>query len=684
MSPTNLAVLSVALFVVGAACSAVLVRDRIRCGYLAFAFTLAAAVAAGAAGVRVFVSGPTDAAVLARIGDLGASLTVHVDYLSALFLIVVAFIATVTTLFSIRYLEAHPQESALRYYPILLLFFGGIVGVICTWDMLFFLVFWEFMTLASYFLVVYYRSDAVALRAGLKYFIVTHVATACLIAAAVILYVHGGHSFSFEAMRVGVTNLAVHAPGLLHVVLGLFFVGFATKAGIFPFGDWLPDAYPAAPAPATAAFAGTMTKLGIYGLIRVFFQFLPVYDTCLVWGGILAIFGAVSIAMGTLTALLQDDSKRLLSFSVVGQMGYILLGVGLGVYFRPLVPALAALAAVGGLFHMVNDTCYKSCLFLSAGAVEYRTGTRDLNLIGGLAGVMPLTAVAAIVASLAISGIPPFSGFSSKWLLYHAAFMGGKIAPFTLVLGLIAMFVAIATLALFLKFVTVTFFGKLRTPDPEREVREVPLSMVLPQMALAAVCVLFGVAPMLAVKPVYAGIAGLLTSGELPAFAAVFGSGSAGLALNTGVGLQGAWIPWPILIALAATAALAYVIYRAGSAEVLVSPVWYCGEEHTDEETAYLAHSLYRPFKDMLRVRIGPYETAGIYPRLPRLRAPGFAWLRRLFDFDQWAYYPFIRWGARMVGRFSETHAGIAQLYLLWMVIGTVAAVAVLLWLGGH
>jgi len=297
---------------------------------------------------------------------------------------------------------------------------------------------------------------------------------------------------------------------------------------------------------------------------------------------------------------------------------------------------------------------------------------------------MPLTALAAIVASLAISGIPPFSGFSSKWLLYHAAFMGGKTAPFTLVLGLIAMFVSIATLAIFLKFVASAFFGSARTPDPDRPVREVPLSMVVPQAALALLCVLFGVAPMLAARPVYAAFAGVLNRGEIPDFAAVFGSGWAGLTLNTTGVVEGGWIPWPILIALAATAALAYAIYRAGDTEVLVSPVWYCGELHTDEETAYRAHHLYRPFKDMLRVRIGPYETEGIYPRLPRLRAPAVAWLRRLLDFDQWAYYPFIRWGARMVGRFSATHAGIAQLYLLWMVIGTIAAVAVLLWLGGH
>lgn len=680
MNPVDAVLWSMVLFGAGAIVTA-MAAGRLRIDGLAFAFVLVASVLAGYAGVSVLLHGPSEAVTLLAIADLGADLSIAVDELSALFLIVVAAIAVLTSMFGIRFLEADGKAGALGYYPLLLLFFGGVIGVICSGDMLFFLVFWEVMTLASYLLVVYYRDDRVVLRAGLKYFIITHVATGCLMAGVIVLYVHGGRSFSFGAMHDGAAYLAVYAPWLLHLVLGLLFVAFATKAGIFPFGDWLPDAYPAAPAPATAAFAGTMTKLGIYGLVRVFFQFLPESGICLTWGLVLSLFAAASIALGTLVALAQDDTKRLLAFSTVGQMGYILLGVGLAVYFRPLAPALALTAAVGGLFHLVNHVCYKSCLFLNAGAVEYRTGVRNLNLIGGLAAVMPITCVSALFASLAIAGLPPFGGFASKWVLYHAAVMGGQVAPFTLVLGLVAMFVSIATLALFLKFIAAAFLGHVRHPEGISEPREVPLSMTVPQVVLAGLCLLFGLAPMLAVRSVHAGVAASLGGWYTAALPMVFGTDSSGIVLNTGAGPEGAWIAWPILIALAAAGMAGYLIYRAGGAELFTAPVWHCGEEHTEEETAYQAHSLYRQFKDVLQVQVGAHRTRGLYPRIPRLTVPNFDRLRAVLDLDRWAYYPAIGWGSRLVERVASTHIGIVQFYVLWMVLGAVAAVSVLFWL---
>ncbi len=685
MASFDLLLLSLVVLVVGALVSALTAGSRRVCAWVSFAFAVVGAAAAANAGVTVYLLGPDGSRVLLSVPGFGAKLVLGLDHLSALFVLVTSLTALLTTLFAVRYLDAHPQESPLRFYPILLLFFAGVLGVVGTRDMLFFLVFWEFMTLASYLLVVYERRDAAVLRAGLKYFIITHVATACLIAAVVIVYRHAGQqSFGFDAMHLGVANLGHTAPWLLHVVLALFFVAFATKAGILPMGDWLPDAYPAAPAAATAAFAGSMTELGIYGLVRVFGEFLPVVDTCLAWGAILAAFGTASIVFGTLVSLGQDDAKRLLAFSVIGQLGYVLLGIGLGVYFRPISPALALAAMLAGLFHLVNHVCYKSCLFLNAGAIQYRTGTRDLNQVGGLAATMPVTALTATVAALSISGLPLFSGFSSKWLLYHVSIMGGKVSPFALAFGLVAMFISIATLAVFLKFLASAFFGRPRTPRPEDPSREVPVSMQVPQVVLAALCVLFGVAPMLAVRPIYSAAAAVLTTEYAPSLESVFGDGWAGVALNAGAGLEGAWVPWPLLIAVAATAIVAYALYRAGGAPLRIVPVWHCGEEHTDAETAYPAHSLYQPFKEMLRVRVGRYQTEGIYPRLPRLRAPRVGWLRKMLDFDTWAYYPLIGWGARLVRRFSFTHVGIAQVYVLWMVVGMVAAIAALFALGGR
>ncbi|MFO7946825.1 MAG: hypothetical protein R6V19_08415, partial [Armatimonadota bacterium] len=226
------------------------------------------------------------------------------------------------------------------------------------------------------------------------------------------------------------------------------------------------------------------------------------------------------------------------------------------------------------------------------------------------------------------------------------------------------------------------FLGRLRAPVDTDEISEVPASMVVPQLVLAVFCVLFGVAPMIAARPIYQAVSGVLGPGYAPDFASIFGGGWAGLQLSTITGAEGAWVPWPVLVALFATGVISYLIYRAGAAEVKVSDVWYCGEEHGDVESAYRAHSFYRPFKDLLHINIGSLETEGLWPKLPPLKAPSMEWLRRAADFDRWAYYPLIRLAERLVRGFSRIHVGIAQVYLLWMVVGVIAAIAVMLALG--
>jgi NADH:ubiquinone oxidoreductase subunit 5 (subunit L)/multisubunit Na+/H+ antiporter MnhA subunit len=317
------------------------------------------------------------------------------------------------------------------------------------------------------------------------------------------------------------------------------------------------------------------------------------------------------------------------------------------------------------------------------GAVEHRTSARDLNTIGGLASMMPLTAVAALVASLSISGMPLFSGFSSKWLIYHVSILGGRVSAFAVAFGLVAIFISIATLAACLKLVTTAFLGALRVPGDREQVKEVSATMAIPQVVLGVFCVLFGVLPILAVRPIYKAVAGVFGSVMVPDFASIFGDGwFAGLQLATTAGYEGAWVPWPVLVGLAATALVAYALYRSGGAETMVSPVWHCGEEHDDEETAYRAHSLFRPFKDLLNIQIGSVKTEGLWPKLPPLKAPNLGWLQAIFDFDKWAYYPLVRLGRRFVKWVSTSHVGIAQMYLLWMIVGIIAAVVVLLSLG--
>jgi hydrogenase-4 component B len=678
---------------------------------------------------------------------IGAALAIAIDPLSALFLFIISLVSFCTTLFSIRYIRRYEPnfsfekkslikrnteeflkdggESLLRYYPPLLLLFASVVGIVAVRDLFFFIAFWEIMTLTSYALVVYERENKVSLKAGFQYFFVTHVAAACLILAAIILYPRTSepHSFSFDAMRDSMGTLLTNNTGLLHLVLALFFIGFITKAGILPFSFWLPNAYPAAPSSASAAFSGTMTKLGIYGIIRVFCGFLPISHHSYIWGEVIAVFGTISIFVGTISALTQDDSKKMMSMSIIGQMGYIALGVGLGVYLLPINPAISTIALIASVFHLLNNVCYKSCLFLNAGSILYKTNTGNLNKVGGLIGVMPFTAATAIIASLSIAGIPPFSGFSSKLLIFESSLIAGmdSQAEFTLfiVLGIIAIFISAVTLAYSLKFLNSAFLGKLYTEseiNPNRQPPtpipltspplpssggagvgrrgwgwvggqggcgkgdgDVPLSMKIPQAILAFFCVFFGVVPFIPVRAIHKAISTILPSNYSPEAGTLFGRTLLGMNINFGEGISGAWNPLWIIAAFVVCFGIAYFIYKSAGVKVRQVETWYGGREHEAKNVRYPAHSFYVPFKRFFDFRIGSIEFEGLYPKaitLPKITMPKT--LRTILDIDRWLYYPIVKGFMRISRGFSRTHVGIPQVYILWMIIGLVAAIIIL------
>ncbi len=229
------------------------------------------------------------------------------------------------------------------------------------------------------------------------------------------------------------------ATRLTALAFGLFLVGFGIKMGMWPFGQiWLPDAHPAAPSPVSAMLSGVMIKTGVYGLMRYFLWLVPraaQADYPLArWGLVVAVLGTITLFTGTMQALKQEQTKRLLAFHSIGQVGYILLGTGACMALLPAAgPKAAALAAMGlfgALFHVLNHGLFKALLFLNAGSMLHATGTQDLNKMGGLMKFMPLTAVTALVASFSISGVPLFNGFVSKWTIYVAAVQGSGSAGY--------------------------------------------------------------------------------------------------------------------------------------------------------------------------------------------------------------------------------------------------------------
>jgi multicomponent Na+:H+ antiporter subunit D len=264
----------------------------------------------------------------------------------------------------------------------------------------------------------------------------------------------------------------------------LILSGFGLKAAIIPFHAWLPDAHSSAPSPISAMLSGIFIKaVGIYVIIRLFFNMFMISEGMAI---LITTLGTVSMVIGVFLAIGQWDIKRLLAYHSISQMGYVVMSVGIGMIIlsRGAKPEIASLAIAGGLFHLVNHAAFKGLLFLNAGAIEYTIGTRNLKEMGGLAKSMPVTSATSFIASMSISGVPPFNGFFSKLIIIIAAVM----AKFYL-LAVLAIIVSIITLASFLKFQRFAFYNKSDN-NKNQNIREVPFPMVFSMIVLSIICIL--------------------------------------------------------------------------------------------------------------------------------------------------------------------------------------------------
>lgn len=661
-------IISVILIAVGA-------RSRRFCGTIG---VLSVAIITGIlfyVAYRVFTLGPqTLPEPLFTIPSLGAKLSISVDYLSALFLVLIGLVSFLGTLYSYRYMEIYPTQSLARFYHCLILFISGMIGVVSVSDMFFFFVFWEFMTLTSYFLVIYEKEDPVVLRAGLKYFIMTHIGTAAMFIGAILLQTEVD-SFAFSRLREALAMMVVSSPIRLSFILTLFLLGFGTKAGMYPLGTWLPDAHPAAPSGVSSMLSGVMIKMGIYGFIRFFFFLLPFSTHSLAWGIVIAAFGAFSLFMGTIFALLQHDSKRLLAFHSIGQIGYILLGIGTGLAFIKINPALSAVATMAGIYHLVNHAIFKGLLFLNAGSILYKTGTRDLNKLGGLYSHMPVTAWVTLIASFSIAGMPPFNGFISKWLIYQTTIIGGIRIPVFILFGLVAIFISSVTLASFIKFFSTSFGGSI-SKKLEMSLRpgfDVPFSMRLSQNILAVLCLLLGLFPWIPLKIIRTGLIGSEYGVTPPQLADIFGTSTFGLSPIIGGVQSGVWLPITGLLVFGGCLLLAFLLSRVGKPGIRTVPLWNCGEVYETDEIRYRAESFYLPL-------VSKFEHL-VYPELPTVHLTRPDRIYKGLDFDRIFYYPLVDFVMRFSQKFRRTHVGIPQAYLLFQVIGIIVLVAIMLWL---
>ncbi|MEI8350207.1 MAG: NADH-quinone oxidoreductase subunit M [Candidatus Omnitrophota bacterium] len=401
------------------------------------------------------------------IPPLGIPLVI--DSLTAFMLLIVSFITFIINLYSVNYMEQFTAKN--KFYTLFLLMLAGMNGVLISGDIFNLYVFFELASIASYALVAY-GTQAEELEAAFKYMAMGVVGSLFILLGIAFLYSNYS-TLNMADMAKTLTTQGVNKAVAFASVL--FIVGFGLKAAIVPFHAWLADAHPAAPAPISAMLSGILIKsLGIYSLFRVFYNVLGANHSFLT---LFMFLGTISIVTGGLLALGQTDLKRMLAYSSISQIGYVVLGLGLG----------TPMGIFGGLLHLFNHSAFKSLLFLNAGAVEYATKTRDINKLGGLRKKMPVTFNTSLIATMGISGIPPFNGFFSKLLIIFACIQSKHIGY-----GLWAIVGSILTISYFMKLQKNVFFGPL--PKEHQETNEVPFLMKTSMVILSLVCIFGGLA----------------------------------------------------------------------------------------------------------------------------------------------------------------------------------------------
>ncbi len=534
----------------------------------------------------------------------GGALALRIDGLAVVFLFPALLLTAAGSIYSVGYwpLQEKPGSSAwLRsFYPFLS---GGIIMVLVADNAVLFLMAWEIMALAGFFLVLTERHDEETMQAGFIYLAATHTGTLALCGMFALLMKMGAGNLLFP----GAASLAAASPQAAAVFL-LALVGFGLKAGIIPLHIWLPRAHAAAPSHVSALMSGVMIKMGIYGIMRTtgFFNAIPAW-----WGWTVLSLALVSALFGVVFAIAQHDLKRLLAYHSVENIGIILLGFGCALLGRSYAaPAMVALGLAGSLLHVINHGLFKALLFLSAGSVIHVTGTRLLTRYGGLLRAMPLTGLFFLGGSVAICGLPPLNGFVSEWLVYLGLFhvsQHGAVPPLALlaVPGL-ALTGGLALLC-FAKVFGLSFLGAPRAGQPAGH--EAPLSMLLPMAILLAACLWIGLVPA-SFFPLLASGISAWQGGAPASHAAILGI----LAPAGNISL----IALLLLLFVAGGFLFLYLCLRKRQ-PVPVVPTWGCGYAQPLPRAQYTGPSFAQLIVDffgwVLKTRTHRQNKAGLFPQ---------------------------------------------------------------------
>ncbi|MFH0732301.1 MAG: proton-conducting transporter membrane subunit [Candidatus Omnitrophota bacterium] len=526
------------------------------------------------------------------------------DPLSLFFLFVISIISLPAAIFSFGYLkgEYSPRKTLLAW----ILFSGFVLSmalVVSVSNCLAFLIFWEIMSLVSYFLVVFDTKHSKSIQAGMIYIVMTHIGTAFIIAAFMILHNYA-HSFDFFAIKSACRAMPSRVKDIVFL---LFLVGFGTKAGIAPLHIWLPYAHPQAPSHISSVMSGVMIKTAIYGIIRFVIFILGVNSSW--WGILVLILAVISCLVGVIYALMEHDIKRLLAYHSVENIGIILLGVGLAMFFTGLgLSYMAVFSLIAGLYHLINHAIFKGLLFLCAGSVYKATGTRDIEKLGGLIKKMPQTAAYFLIGAMAISALPPLNGFVSEWLTLQAFFLGALdvIGGSKLFLGVCAAMLALTSglaAACFVKAFGITFLAQARS-HYAANAKEVSLSMRAGMLFLALLTVVFGIAAAPAVK-LLARISGGALGVDINSMSFSINNLTLAPQAAKGIYLSAPLLAlWLLIFVIAG-----FAVYAAfGKAKRVIYKTWDCGYYKLDSRNEYTATAFSKPFRVAFSFFLLPYR----------------------------------------------------------------------------
>ena len=586
------------------------------------------------------------------------SFSVHADALSGFFVVLISLVTISVSLYSIGFTRGIKHAGYMGFFYNTLIL--SMYGVVLAADIFTFLVAWETMAVASYFLVVFERNEETS-RAGLFTVVMTHIGTAFIIGLFLVLYHYTG-SMDFASMRAAAAGLPAATKSLVFVFA---IIGFGTKAGIIPLHTWIPRAYPVAPSNITPLMSGVMIKTAVYGFLRIV---LDVLGTGPEWWGIAVIvIGAASAVLGILYAIMENDLKVFLAYSSVENVGIILLGIGASMMFRSSgMTVLSGFALAAALYHALNHAMFKGLLFLGAGSVVSSTRTRNMEKLGGLLKVMPWTGLLFLVGALSIAALPPLNGFVSEWLTYQSLLLGFKapsvVAKIVSPLGGAALALTGAIVAAgFVKTFGTTFLGMARS-EHAMTAREPSAWMVLGMAFLALLCIVSGIVPALPIS-----VLG-------PAVFTLTGSyvdlHSQGILMTPGAGASVSTAAVAAALAMIFIAAILFARLAGGRRKTVYADSWDCGIRGLTPRMQYTATAFTKPLRIIYKRIYLPNRDLKVSYLIKPFFVKSIRYGGEITPFfERYVYEPVTRFIHAAAGKVKLLQSGSLQLYLGYILI---------------